>query len=59
MKYKLLNDLISAIHFYFLLYWAKTAFDKSVDSNVKFGVFVKFKDHCPKPKSKTYGKPKT
>jgi len=53
MKYKLLNDLISAIHFYFLLYWAKTAFDKSVDSNVKFGVFVKFKDHCPKPKSKT------
>ena len=34
IKYKLSNDLISAIHFYFLLYWAKMGLDKSLENNI-------------------------
>jgi len=35
IKYKLLNELISVTHFYFLLHWAKREFDKSLDICVR------------------------
>jgi len=46
IKYKRLIDFISATHFYFLLYWAKMGFDKSLANYVRVRRVCKVKNHC-------------
>jgi len=40
-----LNGLIPVTHFYFLLYWAKMGYDKSLENYARVQRFVKVKNH--------------